>query len=218
MLRHLWAALSALTAMGAVAVAMVLYPAALGWHVYEVPSGAMVPTLPVGSHIASEPTEATRRGDIVVMRQPWPPAFQGRESTFVKRVIAVGGDTIQCCDPAGRVVLNGRPLNESYLYQDDKQPFDPVDVPPGRLFVMGDHRSESADSRAHQGDGFGGTVAESTVVGVVHGPYSHLGAARPFLGHFLPYLLGVGLFFAGGTEALFLLIPGRHRRQRRLVI
>ena len=87
---------------------------------------------------------------------------------FIKRVIGVGGDRVVCCDADGRLTVNGVPLEESaYLYPDDApstQDFD-VLVPQGMLWVMGDHRSNSADSRAHMGDPGGGFVSESKVVG-----------------------------------------------------
>ncbi len=87
---------------------------------------------------------------------------------LVKRVIGVGGDRVACCDDQGRVTVNGVPLNEvSYLYPGDKpsdEPFDVV-VPPGKLWVMGDHRSASGDSRFHLDDPAGPFVAESDVVG-----------------------------------------------------
>lgn len=87
---------------------------------------------------------------------------------FIKRVIGVAGDRVVCCDVQGRVTVNGTPLAEqSYLYPGDSpstQTFDVV-VPRGMLWVMGDHRSNSADSRAHMGDPGGGFVPTSKVVG-----------------------------------------------------
>jgi signal peptidase I len=89
---------------------------------------------------------------------------------FVKRVIGVGGDHVVCCDASGRITVNGVPLEEqSYLYAGDSpsdQAFDVI-VPDGMLWLMGDHRSNSADSRAHLGDPGGGMVPESRVVGRV---------------------------------------------------
>jgi signal peptidase I len=85
---------------------------------------------------------------------------------FIKRVIGVGGDHVVCCDSEGRITVNGHPLDEPYLYPGAKpseQPFD-VTVPPHRLWVMGDHRNESADSRSHEAD-HSGTIATSDVIG-----------------------------------------------------
>jgi signal peptidase I len=94
------------------------------------------------------------------------------EGDLVKRVIGVGGDHVACCDVQGRVTVNGQPLNEPYLYPGNK-PIDcpdatgkcrfDVTVPDGDLWVMGDHRSVSRDSRLQPpGHGF---VPESDVVG-----------------------------------------------------
>jgi signal peptidase I len=101
------------------------------------------------------------------------------ERDFVKRVIGVGGDTVRCCDAEGRVTVNGVALDESsYLYPGDRpseEPFDVV-VPDGKLWVMGDHRSASSDSRAHQGEPGGGFVPQDRVIGrafVVAWPWSH---------------------------------------------
>ncbi len=87
---------------------------------------------------------------------------------FVKRVIGVGGDRVTCCDNEGRVLVNGTPLEETdYLFPGDAPSFEPfdVEVPAGMLWVMGDHRSNSSDSRFHLGDPGGGFVPEDRVVG-----------------------------------------------------
>ena len=87
---------------------------------------------------------------------------------FIKRVIGVGGDRVVCCDAQGRITVNGVPLDEqSYLFPGNPpstQEFDVI-VPPDRLWVMGDHRSASADSRAHLGDPGGGMVPVDRVIG-----------------------------------------------------
>lgn len=95
--------------------------------------------------------------------------FDGANGTdFVKRVIGIGGDRVTCCDAQGRITVNGSPLQESeYLFAGDapsEEAFD-VKVPQGMLWVMGDHRAASADSRAHLGDPGGGMVPEGRVIG-----------------------------------------------------
>jgi signal peptidase I len=134
-----------------------------------------------------------RRGDVVVFRDPgdWltapvePPGRNrasraiGRGLAFlglapdtsgddlIKRVVGVPGDRVRCCDTRGRVSVNGVPLDEPYLFPGDAPSdlrFD-VRVPPDRLWVMGDHRGFSQDSRAHQDDPRDGMVPLDHVIG-----------------------------------------------------
>ncbi len=101
---------------------------------------------------------------------------------LIKRVIGVGGDHIVCCDKQGRMTVNGVPLTEPYIYPGDSAQSGPegafdITVPQGRLWVMGDHRGVSEDSRAHQLIN-GGTIPVSSVVGraeLVIWPISHWG-------------------------------------------
>ncbi|MBW4716686.1 signal peptidase I [Saccharothrix obliqua] len=93
------------------------------------------------------------------------------ERDFVKRVIAVGGQTVECCDERGRVVVDGKPLDEPYIYwqpgigPEAQDSFEPVKVPEGHLWVMGDNRNNSTDSRRQGGGGVNGTISESDVIG-----------------------------------------------------
>lgn len=138
---------------------------------FQVPSSSMTRTLRVGDRMLVDKLAyrfggSPQRGDVIV--------FDGKDSfstsggtDYVKRVIGVGGDRVTCCDTSGRITVNGYPLDETYLYPGDAPSRDSFDivVPEGRLWVMGDHRDDSADSRAHLGDPGGGTVPVARVIG-----------------------------------------------------
>jgi signal peptidase I len=109
------------------------------------------------------------RGDVVVFDAS---AAWRATGVVVLRVIGIGGDVVACCDPGGKVLLNGKPLDEPYLGADsplDASPgdcgrsrrFASVAVPEGQLFVMGDHRLVSSDSRC------AGSIPVDQVIGVV---------------------------------------------------
>jgi signal peptidase I len=115
-------------------------------------------------------------GNAVVRGLQWLGSLVGlappNERDFVKRVIAVGGQTVQCCDDKWRVLVDGEPLDEPYVYWQNgvpeaRQRFDPVVVPEGTLWVMGDNRSDSCDSRCQGGGGVRGVVPIDKVIGKV---------------------------------------------------
>jgi signal peptidase I len=193
--------------LGGVAIVVMMVVRGLLVQSFYVPSGSMEPTIEPGDRILVDKLASgadLQRGDIVVFdgtttfatadRTPHPSdGLLGRlvsgaatlvgvdlgEQDFVKRVVGLPGDHVVCCDQQGRLTVNGVAVDEPYLYPGDRPSeltFDIV-VPQGRLWVMGDHRSDSADSRAHLGDPGGGTVRLSDVVGRAFFRYWPLGSA-----------------------------------------
>ncbi|MCC5478517.1 signal peptidase I [Streptomyces sp. NPDC059680] len=147
---------------------------------FQIPSGSMEQGLRIGDRVlvnklAYRFGAQPRRGDVIV--------FDGTgyfgDADYIKRVVGVGGDHVVCCDRQGRIEVNGRAVDESaFLYPGDSAssvPFD-VAVPPGRLFVLGDHRSDSSDSRDHLGSPGGGMIPVGDVIGRadwILWPYDH---------------------------------------------
>ncbi len=87
---------------------------------------------------------------------------------YIKRVIGVPGDTVECCDSENRLMVNGEAVDEPYLYPESEethQEFGPVEVPDDHLWLMGDHREISYDSRMHQNDPGDGSVSVDSVEG-----------------------------------------------------
>ncbi|MDP9394588.1 MAG: signal peptidase I [Actinomycetota bacterium] len=139
-------------------------------QVFYIPSGSMEPTLhgckgcPGNDRVLVSKLDyrfgEPERGDIVVFDGRGSFTDEdGQEKDYVKRVIGEPGDVVACCDADGRVTVNSRALDEPYLFEDNSRAFGPVTVGPGRLWVMGDHRSASSDSRDH------GAVPVDAVVG-----------------------------------------------------
>jgi signal peptidase I len=135
---------------------------------YRVEQGSMEHTLEPDQYVLVDKltprVEPYQHGDVVVFAPP--PGFQrAGGAPFIKRVIGVGGDTVEVKD--GQVLVNGKELAEPYLFAD--APGDPPEptvatreswtVPDGQLFVLGDHRAVSEDSRTF------GTVPIASVVG-----------------------------------------------------
>lgn len=164
---------------------------------YKIPSLSMYPTLMIGDKVLASrlPIQvgSIKRGDVVVFRDPggWLPApplapggiagavdgvlkFIGvsprnANSTLVKRVIGLPGDRVICCDVQGRIVVNGVSVQEPYIAPGNVPStvnFD-VTLQPGYIWVLGDNRGNSADSRFHQGALGAGGVPIANVQGRV---------------------------------------------------
>jgi signal peptidase I len=129
---------------------------------FYIPSESMENTLLINDRVfVNKLAGAPERGDIVVFK-----GWNGEDT--IKRVIGVGGDRVKCCDAQKRITVNGTPLDEkSYLYPGDFASGDEFDVkvPAGKLWLMGDHRSASADSRAHMEEPGQGFISEDAVIG-----------------------------------------------------
>lgn len=162
---------------------------------FYIPSGSMENTLLVNDRVGVNKLGALfsdiKRGEVVVFRDPanWlTPAYDDKtgltkvvrdslvfvgvlpdpaKQYLIKRVIGVGGDRVVCCNAEGKIEVNGVALNEPYIYPGDKPSdsnFD-VKVPKGFIWVMGDHRGASADSRFHTDDPNKGMVPLDKVTG-----------------------------------------------------
>ncbi|MFC7373943.1 signal peptidase I [Brachybacterium sp. GCM10030268] len=140
---------------------------------FRVPSASMEPTLARGDVILADRTQRgeAERGQIVVFDGTgyFAPSQADGGRYWVKRVIAVGGDRVACCNPAGALTVDGVPLEEPYLPEGtapSEIDFD-LRVPAGRMFVLGDNRSDSTDSRHLLGAPGGGMIPAERVVGDV---------------------------------------------------
>jgi signal peptidase I len=124
-------------------------------RIYSDPSIAMQNTIQPGDSLYVSRGANVRRGDVIVFTRP------GIQDAFVRRVIALPGDRVACCD-AGRITVNGKPLDETYLYPDSRPPapFSLV-LAAGRMWVMGDNRNIALDSREW------GPVPVSAIIGPV---------------------------------------------------
>jgi len=165
---------------------------------FYIPSGSMENTLQIQDRVAVNKVPfisgSINRGDVVVFRDPanWlPEPFEATDNKviakikdslvavgilpnpakqyLVKRVIGVAGDQVVCCSN-GKLTINGKETNEPYIFAGNK-PSDldfNVTVPEGKVWVMGDHRGSSADSRYHQDDVNNGFVPVDKVTGRVY--------------------------------------------------
>jgi signal peptidase I len=138
-------------------------------HFGDVKRGQVVVFRDPGGWLGNEPVQRSTNPVVRGLKDVF--VFVGllpsdNEKDLIKRVIGVPGDKVACCTN-GKVTVNGVPLDEPYIYPGDK-PSDrtfSITVPPNRLWVMGDHRSLSADSRVHMTEPGGGTIPSENVVG-----------------------------------------------------
>ena len=174
------------------ALVMAIIVKAFFVQAFYIPSESMEPGLLVNDKILVQKVSywfgGPQRGDVVVFDDPggWLDESSSLTATnplqkalelvglfptgghLIKRVIGVGGDRIVCCDKQGRLTINGTAIDEPYTLATpgatSEQKFD-VKVPAGHIWVMGDNRGNSADSRVHLGDPGGGFVDVHQVVG-----------------------------------------------------
>src|SRR6516165_6453256 len=218
-------------------------------QVFAIPSGSMENTLQPGDRVLVNKLvyrfRDIARGDVVVFSgqgswgpdAPPPPGnplvrlwdevtnlvgVSAPGTDYIKRVIGLPGDQVACCDAQGRVTVNGVPLSEqSYVHPGDapsQVPFS-VTVPVGRLWVLGDNRANSDDSRYRRDDPGSGTIPESAVVGrafVIIWPPSRIGDL-PIPGTFEQAGLHAAAAVATAAPAVggYALAVGLLRRRRR---
>ncbi|MFF3291141.1 signal peptidase I [Streptomyces sp. NPDC003023] len=151
----------------AVAVGCVLFLGGFVWGAlvyqpYTVPTASMAPTVEAGDRVLAERIDGdeVRRGDVVVFSDS-----QWGDLPMIKRVVGVGGDEIACCAGNGRLTVNGKAVEEPYLLQGDEPASEnfTASVPEGHLFLLGDERMGSLDSRSHLQDPGHGSVPRSAV-------------------------------------------------------
>ncbi|TLQ43503.1 signal peptidase I [Streptomyces marianii] len=217
----------------AVAVGCVLFLGGFVWGAllyqpYTVPTDSMSPTVEPGDRVLAQRIDGSevRRGDIVVFTDKvW------ADVPMVKRVVGVGGDKVACCEADGRMTVNGKAVEEPYLRGDE--PASPlgftVSVPEGKLFLLGDERRTSVDSRSHLQEAGEGTVPIGAVsarldavawpVGgmlerprsfaALPGGISEPGPVRPVLAS---VALGAVLILGGAAYGPLAKLAGRRRR------
>jgi signal peptidase I len=155
-----------------VAILVAVLVRAFVLQTFFIPSPSMENTLKIDDRVLVNKLvydfRSPHRGEVIVFKAPteWSGNPDGED--FIKRVIGIPGDHVACCDPEERLMINGKSLDEPYIFSLDgvrdkpaDQEFD-ITVPKGRLWVMGDHRSASGDSLEHWQQS-GQNITEATI-------------------------------------------------------
>ncbi|WP_369376021.1 signal peptidase I [Streptomyces sp. cg36] len=218
----------------AVAVGCLLFLGGFAWGAveykpYTVPTESMNPTVKAGDRVLAQRIDGAdvKRGDVVIFKDKvW------GNATMVKRVVGIGGDTVKCCDQGGKLTVNGKTVEEPYLH--DVAPSTSkfsATVPKDQLFLLGDQRNVSLDSRVHLEDAANGSVPRSAVSARVDaiawpldgmlkrpdgfkefpGGISQPGPLRLMVG---AVIAGAVLIFGGGVYGPVAGFLGRRRRGR----
>ncbi|GGW99106.1 signal peptidase I [Streptomyces chryseus] len=216
----------------AVAVGCVLFLGGFAWGAvqykpYTVPTDSMTPSISAGDRVLAQRITGgeVRRGDVVIFSDSvW------GNLPMVKRVVGIGGDKVACCGKDGRLTLNGEPLDEPYLASGEPASATPFtsEVPEGHLFLLGDERRTSVDSRGHIEDAakgtvpvgkvdarvdavawpWGGTLARPDTFAALPGGVSEPGPIAPVLA---AVVAGVVLIFGGAAYGPVAKRVGRRR-------
>ncbi len=192
-MRALWAAVRELLIVVGIALILSSIVRAFVFQAFYVPSASMEDTLLLEDRIIAtkitKPFTDIQRGQIVVFKDTgdWLPVFDTNKNTFlhllsvvgllpsdagddlVKRVIGIAGDNVKCCSPGGKILINGTELFDDDFIKpgvETNQVEFEITVPKNRIFVMGDNRPDSRDSRFHLETAYG-TVPVKNVVGPV---------------------------------------------------
>ena len=151
-----------------VAILVAVLVRAFVLQTFFIPSPSMENTLKIDDRVLVNKLvydfRSPHRGEVIVFKAPTSWSGNPSGEDFIKRVIGVGGDHVVCCDPQGRLIINGKPIDEPFIYPGNKpadQDFD-ITVPQGRLWVMGDHRQASGDSLEHWQQS-GADITEATI-------------------------------------------------------
>lgn len=213
---------------------------AVVYQPYTVPTDSMVPTVQPGDRVLAQRIAGgeVRRGDVVIFKDE-----QWSDSPMVKRVVGIGGDTVKCCGAGGRLTVNGKELDEPYIEAEEldvadapggsasRTPFE-VTVPEGNLFLLGDRRGASLDSRAHLEEAGQGTVARSAVkarvdalawpaMSMLERPKTYAAlpggtsTAGPLLLQVAAVVAGAALVVLGAAYGPVVRVLGRGRRRER---